>query len=95
MIPQMTMCYRLYPGRVGSIGRCQGCAGASSVAIQQAWWIIAIKAERIASLERRVGESERRLGADSSTSNRLASWDSPYHKPVWRSLAYLVGAPAG
>jgi transposase len=43
---------------------------------------IAVKDHQIASLEQRIVELERRLAADSLTSNRPPSSDSPYRKPL-------------
>jgi transposase len=56
---------------------------------------IAVKDHRIASLEQRIVELERRLAADSSTSNRPPSSDSPYHKPLRRSSRKSSGRRPG
>jgi transposase len=57
--------------------------------------VIAVKDHQIVCLERRIAELERRLGADSSTSSRPPSSDSPYHKPVRRSSRKSSGRRPG
>jgi transposase len=57
--------------------------------------VIATKDHQIASLEQRIVELERRLGADSSTSSRPPSSDSPYRKPGRRSSRKSSGRRPG
>lgn len=57
--------------------------------------VIAAKDHQIASLERRIEELERGLGADSSTSSRPPSSDSPYRKPIRRSSRKSSGRRPG
>ena len=57
--------------------------------------VIATKDHQIASQERRIVELERRLGADSSTSSRPPSSDSPYRKPARRSSRKSSGRRPG
>lgn len=57
--------------------------------------VIAAKDHQIASAERRIAEVERQLGADSSTSSRPPSSDSPYRKPVRRSSRTSSGRRPG
>jgi transposase len=51
--------------------------------------------EVIAAQEQRIAELERRLGKDSSTSNKPPSSDSPYRKPVPRSSRKSSGRRPG
>ena len=57
--------------------------------------VIAAKDGQIAFQERRIAELERRLGADSSTSSRPPSSDSPYRKPARRSSRKSSGRAPG
>lgn len=57
--------------------------------------VIATKDRQIASQEQRIAELERRLGADSSTSSRPPSSDSPYRKPVGGSSRKSSGRRPG
>ena len=57
--------------------------------------VIAAKDHQIASLGRRIAELERQLGADSLTSSRPPSSDSPYRKPARRSSRSSSGRRPG
>lgn len=57
--------------------------------------VVAAKDHQIAAAERRIAELERRLGADSSTSGRPPSSDSPYRKPTRRSSRSSSGRRPG
>jgi transposase len=57
--------------------------------------LVRAQAELIASLQARVAELERRLGADSSTSSKPPSTDSPYRKPPRRSERKASGRRPG
>jgi transposase len=56
---------------------------------------VAARDDRIASLEARIVELQRRLDADSSKSSRPPSSDSPYRKPVRRSSRKSSGRRPG
>jgi len=57
--------------------------------------VISAKENQIDSAEQRIAELERRLGADSSSSNRPPSSDSPYRKPARRSSRTASGRRPG
>ena len=57
--------------------------------------VIAAKDDQIAAAQARIAELERRLGADSSTSSRPPSSDSPYRKPARRSSRSSSGRRPG
>jgi transposase len=57
--------------------------------------VIAAKDHQIVAAEQRIAELERRLGADSSSSSRPPSSDSPYRKPKGRSSRSASGRRPG
>ncbi|MBV9030398.1 MAG: IS66 family transposase [Pseudonocardiales bacterium] len=57
--------------------------------------VVAAKDRQIASQEQRIAELERRLGADSSTSSRPPSSDSPYRRPAGGSSRKSSGRRPG